>query len=131
RVDYLYQAAARLAALAGPGDEKDGPTRPLKTPKDLLPFVRLAADARGRVDAALDDDLNTPVALAVLGEVAKAANELADLAQKRRKDKEIAQASPSVARSLRAALLGCAEPLGLLRATPEAYRARTEPQRLA
>ena len=37
-------------------------------------------------DAALDDDLNTPVALAALGEMTRIGNELCDLAQKRKKD---------------------------------------------
>src|SRR5262249_11149450 len=101
-----------------------------KVPKDLVPFTKLAADARARVDAALDDDLNTPVALAVLGEVAKASNELADLAQKRKKDAELSLSAPFVARRLLDALRSSVEPLGLLQTPLEELRARTQAQRL-
>ncbi|HVY48543.1 MAG TPA: DALR domain-containing protein, partial [Minicystis sp.] len=102
----------------------------MKTPKDLQPFVKVAKDARARVDAALDDDLDTPAALAVVGEVAKAANELVDLVQKRKKDQELARVAPFVARALHEALLSASEPLGLLRADPEEYVGRTQEQRL-
>jgi cysteinyl-tRNA synthetase len=128
RVDYLYQAIARLEAIAQ-GNVRE--TTPAKFPKDLLPFTKLAAYARARVDAALDDDLNTPVAIAVVNELAKAANELADLVQRRRKDMEVAKAAPFVAAQLVASLRACLLPLGLLQATPEAYRERTQNQRLA
>jgi len=128
RVDYLYQALARLDALCRQASPDR--TAPGKIPKDLTPFTKLAADARARVDAALDDDLNTPVALAVLGEVAKASNELVDLAQKRRKDAELSHSAPFVARRLADALRASVEPLGLLQTPPDEYRARTQAQRL-
>jgi cysteinyl-tRNA synthetase len=128
RVDYLYQAAARLMAMDVPSP---GGTAPAKMPRDLLPFSKLVADARPRVTAALDDDLNTPVALAVLAELAKAANELADLVQKRKKDPEIQRIAPFISAQLLVALRAAAEPLGLLPSSPDAYRARTQQQRLA
>jgi cysteinyl-tRNA synthetase len=130
RVDYLYGALARLDTLSASAS-LGAADKPAKLPKDLKPFADLASTARARVDAALDDDLNTPVALAVLGEVAKAANELCDLAQKRRKDQDLSRAAPAIARDLRAALLAAASPLGLLPSAPDAYRARTQAQRLA
>ncbi len=128
RVDYFYQAISRLEALAGPGAD-EAPQAVL--PKGLVQMVKLAAEARARVDAALDDDLNTPVALAVVGEVAKAANELADLVVKRKKDTELAKAAPIVSARLLRALRSSVEPLGLLHTPGDIYRARTQKQRLA
>ena len=128
RVDYLYQAVARLAQVGVPNP---GGTSPAKMPKDLVPFNKLASDARARVDAALDDDLNTPVALAVLAELAKGANELADLVQRRKKDTDLQRAAPFAAAQLMVALRLASEPLGLLPTTPDAYRERTQKQRLA
>jgi cysteinyl-tRNA synthetase len=128
RVDYLYQALSRLETIGVP---TPGGTAPARAPTDLVPFNKLAADARARVQAALDDDLNTPVALAVLAELAKGANELADLVQKRKKDVELQRAAPFAAAQLLVALRLAAEPLGLLPGTPEAYRERTQKQRLA
>jgi cysteinyl-tRNA synthetase len=127
RVDYLYAMLGRLEALAASGDAKAAPAR---TPKDLSGFLSLANEARGRVTRALDDDLNTPVALAVVGEVAKAANELVDLAQKRRKDAEIVKAAPFVASMLLGALRAAVEPIGLLQTDPQEYLRRTQARRL-
>ncbi len=127
RVDHLYQALARLVMAQGPSDA----TVAARVPSDLLPFSRLAADSRDRVFTALEDDLNTAAALAVLTELAKAANELADLAQKRKKDADLQRALPYVAAKLAAALHSALEPLGLLQTPADAYRARTRTQRLA
>ncbi len=132
RVDYLYQTLGRLgslAELAGGEDDMTAPTA--RMPKEMGPLMELASTARTRVDAALDDDLNTPVALAVVGEVARAGNEVVDLAQKRRKDPEVAKSAPLIARMLSRALRSCLEPLGLLKTPLNDYRARTRTQRLA
>lgn len=128
RVDYLYQALGRLEGLVSADAQA---TSPGKLPKDLQAFAQLAADAGGRVDAALNDDLNTPVVLAVLGEVAKAANEFADLLPRRKKDAEVGRAAPFVAFQLARALKAAAAPLGLLQASLADYRERTQQQRLA
>jgi cysteinyl-tRNA synthetase len=127
RIDHLYQALARVTITQDATDA----TVSARVPSDLLPFSRLAAEARDRVFAALDDDLNTPAALAVLTELAKAANELADLAHKRRKDTDLQRALPYVAVKLQAALLAALKPLGLLQTPADEYRARTQAQRLA
>jgi len=129
RVDYLYQAISRLDDIASSGTPEV--TVPSAMPKLLAPFVKLAVEARPRVDAALDDDLNTPVALSVLAELAKAANELADLVQKRKKDTEISRAAPFAASRLVSALRSALEPLGLLQTPAEEYLRRTQAQRLA
>ena len=125
RVDYLYQALGRLEALSAQSPEDYG------VPKSLAAIDKLASEARARVDAGLDDDLNTPVGLTVLGELGKAANELCDMVVKRKKDQELVRAAPAIARKLEAAIRSSAEPLGLLLAPAEVYRARTQKQRLA
>jgi cysteinyl-tRNA synthetase len=134
RVDYLYHTLGRLRSLgavaSGDADQAEGATT-VRMPKELGPMMELASQARSRVDAALDEDLNTPVALAVIGEVARAGNELVDLAQKRRKDREIASSAPQVGRMLARALEAALEPLGLLQTPPEAYWSRTQARRLA
>lgn len=94
-------------------------------------MMDLASQARGKVDQALDDDLNTPVALAIVGELARAGNELVDLAQKRRKDAEVAKAAPLVAKMLARALWSSVEPLGILQTPMDVYRTRTQAQRLS
>ena len=138
RVDYLYQAVARLCSLGGtseskPADAAPTPLReeaPAKLSKELSAFLRIADGAEARVDAALDDDLNTPVALAVVNEVAKTANELADLVQRRKKDAQLATAAPFVATRLLAALRATTKHLGVLEAPSDVYRERTQKQRL-
>ena len=95
-----------------------------------MPFTALSADAMGRITAALDDDLNAPGALAVLSELAKAANEVIDLCQKRKKDNDLQRAAPFVAAKLQAALQAGLKLLGLLQAPADAYRERTQKQRL-
>ena len=135
RVDYLYTTLDRLDALAagGEGGEAPSPAPPpqAKPPKDFVAFAALADGARARVDAALDDDLNTPVVLSVIADVAKAANELADVAQRRRKDPDVARAAPPLARRLAAALRSSLSALGLLQAPAALYQSRTQTRRLA
>ena len=127
RVDYLYGSLDRLAALRGEGSEA-----PLaKLPKELEGFRKLAREASSRVSEALDDDLNTPIALAVVGEVAKAANELCDLVQKRRKDAAIVAAGPVIARELHEAFVAATAPLGVLETEARAYHDRCRARRLA
>ncbi|WP_437636397.1 cysteine--tRNA ligase [Sorangium sp. So ce854] len=126
RVDYLYATLDRLAALAGP----PGEDLPERLPKGFAALLALADGAPARVAVALDDDLNTPVALSVIAEVAKAANELADIAQRRRKDQDVARAAPPLARRLHAALRASLDALGLLQTPPPAYQARTQERRL-
>jgi len=133
RVDYLYQTMSRLASLAelSGGVDESGPVATTRTPKEIAPLIEIASTARSRVDAALDEDLNTPVALAVIGEVARAGNEVVDLAQKKRKNPEVAKSAPLVARMLARALFSCVEPLGMMQTPLEDYRSRTRAQRLS
>ncbi|WP_050435841.1 cysteine--tRNA ligase [Chondromyces crocatus] len=127
RVDYLYGTLERLEAL---GAGAEGVDLPGTLPRGLAAVATLAAEARERVEASLDEDLNTPVALSVLADIAKAANELVDLVQRRRKDQAVQQLAPSLARRLLLAFRGTLEALGLLQTPPGAYHARTQARRL-
>ena len=123
RVDYLYATLARLDAIAKPG-EVDPNVKELAQYRDVL------LNGRKRVAEALDDDLNTPVALAHIAEMAKAANELCDLAQKRRKDARFAEAAAILAHHGREALRSSLDVLGLLQTPAEVYAERTKARRL-
>ncbi len=124
RVDYLYGCLERLEALATSADGS------APTPKELDPARKLAAASAGKLAAALDDDLNTPVALGVIAELAKASNEVCDLAERRRKDARFGAGAARVASELRAALVGCLAHVGLLSTPAPSYRERTRAQRL-
>lgn len=124
RMDYVYGVFTRLESLAA----KAG--APGKMPPELRAFEAAAGKATEAASAALDDDLNTPVALAELGELARAGNELCDLAEKRRKDAALQAAAAQVARTLSGAVRAVCELLGLAQATPEEYARRTRERRL-
>ena len=126
RVDYVYGALQRLNELVAMGL-----TAPAKSPPELAAFRERIEKAEALADAALDDDLNTPVALAALGEMAQAANEVCDLAKKRRKDVSFQGAAAVFARVALLAMQKLGRDLGLLQATPEAYFARVQVRRMA
>jgi cysteinyl-tRNA synthetase len=125
RLDYLYSTRERLAALAA-----HGVTLPAKLPKELLSAREAAESARAKADAALDDDLNTTVAIAELGELGKHANEVCDLVMRRQKDAAFVASADIVARALEAAMMRIAGQLGILQADVAAYRDRTRARRL-
>jgi cysteinyl-tRNA synthetase len=129
RVDTLYATAERLAALAA-GAPPAGAAGAAPAHRDLAPFAEAVRGARGRVAAALDDDLNAPAALAALSELARAAGQLCELAQKRRKDAALQAVAAALAGEALGQLGACAEALGLMRATPAEYAARTRERRL-
>jgi cysteinyl-tRNA synthetase len=125
RTDYLFTTVERLSTLAQNTDPA-----PAKSPPEVANFVAACEQALAAGQAALDDDLNTPVALAALGELAKQANELADLAHKRRKDAGFVAASAAAARKIGEQLRALASELGLLACSSEQYFARTRARRL-
>lgn len=105
RVEYLYRTrdALQVASMG---------VAPLTDPG--VPAAKTAKEAPGRVLAALARDLNTPVALSVLSDVAKSANDtLAQLARSK-KDASAEQKLRACAAALLDALDACARPLGLL-----------------
>ena len=129
RLDYLYGTLERLRPSTEP--HSDDQETLARIPTELIPFINVAKKARTKVMAALDDDLNTPVALAVVAEVAKSANELVDIiAQKSRNDSQMALAANWVKEMLADEIRQAVEPLGILQAFPEEYRERTQAQRL-
>jgi cysteinyl-tRNA synthetase len=125
RVDYLMSAVERLRAMVG-----SGATVPAKLPPELLAAKSQVQKALDEAEAGLDDDLNTPIALAALGELARHGQELADLAQKRRKDASFVGSAGVVAQQILLAIERVAGVLGLLVARPEEYRQRTRERRL-
>jgi cysteinyl-tRNA synthetase len=125
RTDYLFSLVERLEALTS-----TGLTAAAKPGTELVAVRRAVEKAMADAEAGLDEDLNTPVALAALGEMARHGHELADLAQKRRKDAGFVGAAGVVATQVLLAVQRITEQLGLLRATPAEYRARTRERRL-
>jgi cysteinyl-tRNA synthetase len=125
RVDYLVSAVERLSALT-----EVTLAVPAKPVKELTEAKATADRALAEAEAGLDDDLNTPVAIAALGELARNGHELADLAQKRRKDAAFVGSAGAVARAILLAIERVTGELGLLQTAPAEYRARTRKRRL-
>jgi cysteinyl-tRNA synthetase len=124
RVDYLYGTLERLAPYTDAGEVAPHI-------KELLPFRQTIGQAESQILSALDDDLNTPVALAELGELAKASNDLCDLLHKRKKDAALAREGNELACAARKALVATTGVLGLLGTPAGVYRERTRARRLA
>jgi cysteinyl-tRNA synthetase len=125
RLDQIYSALARARELA-----QSDAAPSAKLPADLLTYKKAVEAAEAECARAIDDDLNTPVALASLGELARLANELGDACQKRRKDASFVNAAAGVAGLIERALLRSSALLGLLQAEPSLYRQRTQARRL-
>ena len=125
RVDYLYATSQRLAELVGLGL-----TAPAKPPPELSAHRDAIGQALKQGEQGLDDDLNTPVALAALGELARIGNEVCDLAAKRKKDTAFTAAAAVVGRAALSAIEKLSHTLGLLRAPPAEYLARTRERRI-
>jgi cysteinyl-tRNA synthetase len=125
RADHAYAAVKRLKSLT-----QAGLTAPAKLPPELLAYRELSLRVVREAEAGLDDDLNTPVALAALSELTKHAHELADSAHKRRKDPTYLAGASVAAEHLLAAIARLGHELGLLQATPTEYAARTRERRL-
>jgi cysteinyl-tRNA synthetase len=126
RVDYLFATVERLTELA-----RAGITAPGKLPPELLKAKAELDAASAQAEVALDDDLNTPVALAALGEMMRIGNETVMLAQKRKKDASFAGAASVLGRLVTLAIGALCQQLGLLNVMPPAYQARVKQRRLA
>jgi cysteinyl-tRNA synthetase len=121
RVEYLYVTREALVAAAeGAKANHDGPAASAK----------IIRQAENRVLTALDNDLNTSVALSVLGELAKVGNEVVMQIQKQRKDPAAQAVSRALAAATVEALDACCAPLGLMQATAEEFFTRTRARRL-
>jgi cysteinyl-tRNA synthetase len=126
RVDYLFSTVERLEVLVGADL-----TAPAKLPPELAKLKTELEAAAEQADAALDDDLNTPVALAALGEMMRVGNEAVMLTQKRKKDLAFAGAAGGLAHKVLAAIRSLTRQLGLLNVSPATYDARVKARRLA
>jgi cysteinyl-tRNA synthetase len=121
RVDYLYATRETLVATAAgatPAIEGDGAG------------VKTVRGAIGRTFAALDNDLNTSVALSVLAELAPAANEIALQAAKAKKDPKALARAQALAAAALEAIDACCRPMGLLQTPAPEFFARTRERRL-
>jgi cysteinyl-tRNA synthetase len=126
RVDYMYSTIGRLR-------EREDETVPLPQalPKPLLSLRPQLAKLLEQAQEALGDDLNTPVAIAALGELARVGNEVADGADRHRKDRSYVAGAALLDREVLGAIETVAGWLGVLRADPALYAARTRARRLA
>jgi cysteinyl-tRNA synthetase len=121
RVDYLYSTRdALVAASDGEPPRAEGPSAQ----------ASLIREAPMRVLAALDNDLNTSVALGVIAEVARVGNELAQGAARRSRDPSAARHTRSLAAAAVASLDGCCAPMGLMQTPGTEFFARTRGRRL-
>jgi cysteinyl-tRNA synthetase len=120
RVEYLYVTREALVAAAASrqGEGAEGP------------HAAILRDAPERVLAALDNDLNTSIALSVLGEVARIGNDVVQDLGKKKKDLKAVASLACVAAAAVTALDGCCRPLGLLQVPAEVFGARTRERRL-
>jgi cysteinyl-tRNA synthetase len=126
RVDYLFATMERLGDLM-----RTAAAAPAKLAPELKSFKAELDAATKQGEAALDDDLNTPVALAALGEMTRIGNEIAMLAQKRKKDAGFVGSAGVFAGQVRDAIKGLTQQLGLMNVTPAVYAARVKERRLA
>jgi cysteinyl-tRNA synthetase len=126
RLDYVYGALDRVRELV-----LSDLTAPSRLPPELQALKDRVAHAEQAAEAALDDDLNTPVALAQLGEVAAVANELTDFAKKRLADRPTQAAAGVLGQNVLTALRRFGRSLGLLNAAPSDYFGRVGARRLA
>jgi len=122
RVEYLYTTRDALTYAARGAATRDA--------KVLPAIAKLVDEAKERVLTALDKDLNTPQALAIVGELAKASNDLVVQIAKLRKDPAAEEAARGLATAAVAALDACCAPLGLLSEAPEVFFERTKERRL-
>jgi cysteinyl-tRNA synthetase len=120
RVEYLYTTREALVTTAAGSAASTGDG----------PSVRALREAPERVLAALDNDLNTSVALSVVGEVARIGNEVVQQAIRVRKDAKAVAAAQPVAAAAVASLDACVAPLGLMQASSEDFFARARIRRL-
>ena len=126
RVDYLYSVQSRLAELVALEN-----VAPKKEPPEIVRARQGSAAALKKAIAALNDDLNTAVCLAELGELAKLGNDLCDLAKKRRKDAAFCGAASVQAAVTQAAIKDICGHIGLMWTPHDEYKQRSQTKRLA
>jgi cysteinyl-tRNA synthetase len=118
RVEYLYATREALAPIVRPGGPPAGPR------------AKLFAESPERVLASLDNDLNTSIALSIVGEVARVGNEVVQEHGRKKKDPKALDELAGLAGAAMAALDACCKPLGLMQSPDEAFGARSRERRL-
>ena len=118
RVDYLYMTLDALRTAAAGAAAGEGPDA-------LKAQAKTVAGAREGVLKALDKDISTPGALAVLADLAKAGNEITMFVKKKKEP-----AARALAAAAAEALQSSCEVLGLLGSPVADYFGRTREQRL-
>jgi cysteinyl-tRNA synthetase len=121
RIEYLYTTREALAAAAA--------GFPAAAPGDA-PAAKTVRSAVERVMAALDNDLNTSVALGVIADLAHAGNEVALQATRAKKDPKAAATARSLAAAALEALDACCVPMGLMQTPFAEFHARTQARRV-
>jgi cysteinyl-tRNA synthetase len=121
RVEYLYETRATLDETAA------GTTADIR---EEIAAAHVIRNAPARVLAALDNDLNTSIALSVIAELAQVGNELAQRSKKRGRDASAESSSRALAAAALHALDECCRPLGLMQSRPEEFFDRTRARRL-
>ena len=128
RVDYLYITIENLVHAAGEAAPAIGPL----VKKSAANIVKTVESTEERVLAALDQDLNTAVAISVIGELAKAANDLLmQMGKQFKKDVALLEEAKGLAALAAGVLVKACAPLGLLLAERGVYFDRTRTRRLA
>jgi cysteinyl-tRNA synthetase len=122
RIDYLYNTRDALVAAAAGAEPKVGNV--------LQGQAKIVEEAPAKVLGALDKDLNTPQALAVIAELAKAANEIVIQIGKLKNQKPAQDEARKLAAAAVNSLDGCVSVLGLMQADRDQYFARTKAKRL-
>ncbi|HZU83742.1 MAG TPA: cysteine--tRNA ligase [Polyangiaceae bacterium] len=121
RVEYLYATReALVGAAAGQAPDASGADAQ----------ATIVREAPARTLAALDNDLNTSVALSVIAELAHAANEIVQQTAKQKKNAAGGAERRALAAAAVEALDACCRPLGLMQASTEDFFARTRARRL-
>jgi cysteinyl-tRNA synthetase len=121
RVEYLYATRdALVAAAAGAAASNPG----------LGAHAETVREAPERVLSALDNDLNTSIALSVVGELARVGNEIALQVSRLKKDETALAAARAFATSAVESLDASCSPLGLMQAGGEEFFTRTRARRL-
>ncbi|HRG95001.1 MAG TPA: cysteine--tRNA ligase [Polyangiaceae bacterium] len=122
RIEYLYSTREALVRAAEGHEPKVGNV--------LQGQAKVVESAAANVLGALDKDLNAPVALSVLAELAKAGNEIVQQVAKLKKDKPAQDEARKLAAACVNALDGSVGPLGLMRTPAAEFFERTRAQRL-
>ncbi len=125
RMDHAFSALLRLNGMVNPNL-----TVPAKLGPELLGYRDASVRAVKEAEAALDDDLNTSVALAALAELTRLGHELVDSAAKKKKDAGFVAGASAGAQFVLTGMYRIGGQLGLFQCEPEAYRTRTRTRRL-